>query len=99
MTEVIVNSVILMGILIFIGYYLQKKGLMDEKVEDSLTFILLYISLPGLIIKAFDINYTPEKLALGLEIIKIAIIHSFILIIINLILISRIKDIEKKKIF
>lgn len=98
MTEVIISSVMLMGILISIGYYLQKKGFLDGKVEDSLTFILLYISLPGLIIKAFDINYTSEKLALGLEVIKIAIIHSFILIIINFILISKIKNIEKKKI-
>jgi predicted permease len=98
MTEVIINSVMLMGILILIGYYLQKKGILSEKVEDSLTFILMYVSLPGLIIKAFQVEYTFEKLSLGLEVMLVAVIHSVILIAVNFLLISKIKDKEKKKI-
>jgi len=98
MTEVIINSVLLMGILIFIGYFLKKKDIINEKVEKSLTFILLYICVPGLIIKAFDINYTPEKLRLGLQIILISVVHSVVLIVVNYLLIYKIRDKEKKKI-
>ncbi|MFO7886936.1 MAG: AEC family transporter [Eubacteriales bacterium] len=98
MTEVIINSVMLMGILIIIGYYLQKKGILSEKVEDSLTFILMYVSLPGLIIKAFQVEYTFNRLSLGLEVMLVAIIHSAILIAINFLLIFKIEDKEKKKI-
>jgi len=98
MTEVIINSVMLMGILILIGYYLQKKGILSDKVEDSLTFILMYVSLPGLIIKAFQVEYTFDRLSLGLEVMLVAIIHSAILVAINFLLIFKIKDEEKKKI-
>jgi len=98
MTGVIINSVLLMGILILIGYFLKKKDIINEKVEKSLTFILLYICVPGLIIKAFDITYTPEKLRLGLQIVLISVIHSVILIAVNYLLIYKIKDKEKKKI-
>jgi len=87
-----------MGILILIGYFLKKKDIINEKVEKSLTFILLYICVPGLIIKAFDITYTPEKLRLGLQIVLISVIHSVILIAVNYLLIYKIKDKEKKKI-
>ena len=98
MTGIIINSVLLMGILILIGYFLKKKDIINEKVEKSLTFILLYICVPGLIIKAFDITYTPEKLRLGLQIVLISVIHSVILIAVNYLLIYKIKDKEKKKI-
>lgn len=98
MTGVIINSVLLMGILILIGYFLKKKDVINEKVEKSLTFILIYICLPGLVIKAFDIAYTPEKLKLGLQIILISITHSIILIVVNYFLIFKIKDKEKKKV-
>lgn len=94
----VINSVLIMGFLIGIGYFLEKKGVITSEVEEAFTFMLMNIAIPALVINAFNIKYSTEKLRLGLVVMLIGFTYTLFLVILNNILLKNIKNVDKKRI-
>ena len=73
-------------IMIFMGYAVVKMGLLKDEDSKVLSTLVLYLIVPCVILNAFQVDYTPEKVS-GLELACIAsLLLLFILLpIVNLI--------------
>lgn len=49
-------------LLILIGIFVQKSGMVDPKFDESLTAFLLNIALPCVILKSLNVEFSPEEL-------------------------------------
>jgi Predicted permeases len=58
--ETVIEQIISLVIVALIGFYGGKKKIIDEKVSNGLTRILLEISVPLLIISSFNFKFTSE---------------------------------------
>ena len=73
-------------IMIFMGYVVVKMGLLKDEDSKVLSTLVLYLIVPCVILNAFQVDYTPEKVS-GLELACIAsLLLLFILLpVVNLI--------------
>lgn len=94
----VVNSVFVMGFLIAIGFLLVRKGIITIEVEKAFTFMLLNIAIPALVIKSFNIEYSPEMMDLGIQVLKLAFIFTLATIIFNHLLVYKVKNKDKRKV-
>jgi hypothetical protein len=94
----VVNSVLVMGFLILIGFFLVKKGIINAEVEKAFTFMLLNIAIPALVIKSFNIEYSPEKMDLGFKVFKLAFLFTVGTIILNHLIMMKVKNKDKRKV-
>ena len=95
----LINSIVLMAILMGMGYYIRKKGILNDDGEGSLTYLLVNITTPAMVINAMNIDFSFEQLKTGLILIAISIIFIIFLILLSNIASRNNKDNEKKKIF
>ena len=66
----------------FMGYAVVKAGLMKSSESKSVSVILVYLVIPCVIIKAFQVDYTPDvQKGLFLAIAAAVAIHIFFLLI------------------
>ncbi len=93
----LVNSIVLMAILMAMGYYLRNKGILNNDGESALTYILVNITTPVMIINAMNIEFSFEQLKTGGVLLAVAIIFDILLIFIGNIASARTSDNEKKK--
>ncbi|SHI37897.1 hypothetical protein SAMN02745751_00184 [Dethiosulfatibacter aminovorans DSM 17477] len=94
----VVNSVLIMGFLIAIGFFLVKKGIITTEVEQAFTFMLLNIAIPALVIKSFNIEYSPEKMDLGFKVLKLAFLFTAGTVFLNHFILMKVKNIGKRKV-
>lgn len=94
---VLINSIILMAILMFIGYYLRNKGILNDDGEVSLIYLLVNITTPAMIINAMNIDFSVEQLKLGILLLAIAIGFDILLIFLGNLAAIKTEDNEKKK--
>ena len=59
-------------IMIFMGYVVVKIGLLKDEDSKVLSTLVLYLIVPCVILNAFQVDYTPEKVS-GLELACIVI--------------------------
>jgi predicted permease len=97
--ETLINSIILMAILMAVGYYLRSRSILNDDAENSLSFILVNITIPAMVIKAMYIKFSFEQVKTGLSLLVIAIIFHIILVVLGNLGAIRTKDEEKKKMF
>ena len=82
----IVNSVITLFIIMLVGVAGRISGILDVKTTKKLSQILVKITQPMLIIASMQIEYTDEKLKIGLWIVAAsAIVHIIATLIAGLI--------------
>ncbi len=55
--KIIIKSIISLFLIMLVGVYGNKKGIIDDKVNKGLTDILLNIALPFMIISSFSFSY------------------------------------------
>ncbi len=94
---VLINSIILMAILMFIGYYLRNKGILNDDGEASLIYLLVNITTPAMIINAMNIDFSAEQMKLGILLLAIAIGFDILLILLGSLAAVKTEDNEKKK--
>lgn len=58
--DTVIEQIISLVIVALIGLYGAKKGIIDERMSQGLTRILLEISVPLLIVSSFGFKFTPE---------------------------------------
>ena len=94
----VVNSVLIMGFLIAIGFFLVKKGIITTEVEQAFTFMLINIAIPALVIKSFNIEYSPEKMELGFKVLKLAFLFTAGTVFLNRFILMKVKNVGKRKV-
>jgi hypothetical protein len=94
----VISSILTMGILILIGGILARKEIITIEVERAFSYILLKIAIPALVISAFNIDYSPEKLKMGMNVLIIGFVYTLLTIVINHLLSKRVKNRGKRKI-
>ena len=57
---ILINSLILMAILMYIGYYLRNKGILNDDGKLALTFLLVNITTPAMVINAMNIDFSVD---------------------------------------
>lgn len=94
---ILINSLILMAILMGIGYYLKNKKILGDEGEIALTFMLVNITTPAMVINAMNIEFSFEQLKTGVILIVVAVAFDIILIFVSNLASARTKDYEKVK--
>lgn len=95
--EILINSIVLMAILMLIGYYLRNKGILNDEGESALTYILVNISMPAMVVNAMNIDFSFEQLKTGAILLTVAVGFDILLIFLGNISSLETKDDEKKK--
>lgn len=93
----LINSIILMAILMAVGYYLRNKGILNNDGENSLTYILVNITTPAMVINAMNIDFSFDQLKTGAILLLISVMFDIFLILLSNIASVKNKEIEKKK--
>lgn len=97
--ETLLNSIALMAILMATGYYLRNKSILNDEAETAITFILVNITIPAMVINALYIDFSLEQLKTGIILLVVAVVFDIILITLGNIASIRTTDEEKRKIF
>jgi predicted permease len=58
--QLIINQILALFIIIFVGYILRKNELINEKLNKGLSNLLIEVTLPALIISSMVVNINPE---------------------------------------
>lgn len=95
----LINSILLMAILMAIGYYLRDKDILNDDAESSITFILVNITIPAMIINALYIDFSLEQFKTGINILVAATIFYIILMILGNIACLGLKEDNKRRVF
>ncbi|HKM05109.1 MAG TPA: AEC family transporter [Lachnospiraceae bacterium] len=95
---ILINSLILMAILMYIGYYLRNKGILNDDGKVALTFLLVNITTPAMVINAMNIDFSVEQLKTGFFLLAVAIIFDILLIFLGNIASLKTENVEKEKI-
>ena len=56
----LMEEIIKLFVIMFMGYAVVKAGLMKSSESRSISVILVYLVIPCVIIKAFQVDYTPD---------------------------------------
>lgn len=94
---ILINSIILMAILMGIGYYLRIKGVLTDDGESALTYILVNVTTPAMVVNAMNIKFSFEQLKTGAVLLGIAVIFDIFLIFIGNLSALKTEDGEKVK--
>jgi len=86
-----------MAIIMFIGFYLRSKGVLNDDGEEALTYLLVNITTPAMVINALNIDFSIEQLKTGFVLLLISCIFILLLILFGNILLNQTQDTEKKK--
>ncbi len=82
MLNTMIETMIMLAIIMSLGYYLQKRGVLNDNVRTNLTFILLRVSLPLTFFMSFQVTKSEELLSYAKDIIILSIIlHSLFLVL------------------
>ncbi len=78
----VVNQVLGLVLMMVIGGYLRKRGIMSDIVMKAFTDVLLSVTVPCMVIYSFHIDYSREMLDNGiLMFICALVIHIFLIIL------------------
>ena len=78
----LMEEIIKLFVIMFMGYAVVKAGLMKSSESRSVSVILVYLVIPCVIIKAFQVDYTPDvQKGLFLAIAAAVAIHILFLLI------------------
>lgn len=58
--KVVLEQVIILGLLIFVGYLAKERNIISKSTSDDLMKILTKISLPALIVVSFNFDYSKD---------------------------------------
>lgn len=93
----LINSIVLMAILMGVGYYIRSKGILNDDGESSLTYILVNITTPAMVINAMNIEFSFDQLKTGAILLAIAVLFDILLILLGNMAAFKTEDSEKKK--
>src|SRR5690554_760759 len=80
--EVVINQILVLFLIIFAGYIINKRGLIDKKINDGLSLLLTEITMPALVINSIiSVDLNPESTH-NLLIMTVITLFTYLLLII-----------------
>lgn len=95
----LINAVVLMAILMAIGYYLRNKKVLTDDAEGALTYILVNITTPAMLINALNIKFSIDQFKTGMILFAVSFIFNFLLVALGKITSLKLHNDGKKIIF
>lgn len=92
----IINQIIVLFMIMAVGFYARKKGMINSEVNRGLSSLLLNITLPFMIIASFNIEYTSDILVNGVKLLIYSIIIYLIVIPVSKLLYFRLPQNKSK---
>lgn len=86
MNRDVINQVLVLFIILLVGMYSKKKGIVDEKVNKGLSELLLKVTLPSMIITSFNYDFSKEMLNNSIKLFLYSVLIHIILFLVSLIL-------------
>ena len=98
--KVLTSAVATLVLLIAVGYFAGRVGLLDDRTRKSLSDIVIKICQPAMIARALLGNdYSPELLKTGLFVALIGLCAHAVIALAAHLLVLRVKDADERKIF
>lgn len=94
----LINSITLMGILMIIGFNLRNKKILNDDAENALTYILVNIAIPAMLVNSFLVDFSVEQLKTGLTLLMVAVFFDLFLILLGNVVAIKLEDKDKKKV-
>lgn len=63
MVIALVQQIVIMAVIMVIGFFLRKEGMIDKSGTSQFSDIVLYVVSPVIIVQSLMLDFTPEKLA------------------------------------
>lgn len=95
--SVIINQILVLFIIIFIGYIITKNGIITKNISKGLAYLLLEVSLPSLIIIAITSVKVTDKVLSNMTLMTIISFFSYLMVIIFTLIISKIIPLPANK--
>ncbi|MFW5998539.1 MAG: AEC family transporter [Bacillota bacterium] len=84
--SLVINQILVLFIIIFIGYILKKRNHIDEKLNQGLSRLLVEVTMPALIISSMNVKINSSLISkIKLTVILTIIIYIFLILFSNLI--------------
>lgn len=80
------NTQSVLFIYLAVGFFCRKKNIFSDETRDKLTDFAVYITLPCMIVKSFDMEFSMEALMRGGMVILIAAVMAVVALILGKIL-------------
>lgn len=96
--QAVMENVISLFLIIFVGIYGVKKGIINEEVEKGLRNLLLKITLPLLVVSSFSLSFEDDMMQNVLKSFLYSFIAFIIAIIVSYIFLIFFKDKEKGRV-
>ncbi len=90
-----VSQILILFIIMFIGVTAKRAKILDNKMQDSISALLMKIALPALVLSSINFEQTPEVIPNMISIFTITVI-SYVVIIFLSIGITKVLHYEKK---
>lgn len=78
MLNTMIDTMIMLTIIMSLGFYLQKRGILNDMVRSNLTHILLRVTLPLTFIMSFQVDKSDELLSYAKDIIILSVTCHFL---------------------
>lgn len=70
----VINQVLILFIMMLVGVYSNKKGIIDDRVQKGLSDLVIKITLPCLIFNSFNLKYENQLFINGMKLLLYSII-------------------------
>lgn len=80
--NIVINQILVLFLIIFIGYIIRKKGLINEEINKGLSNILIDLTLPALIISSIAAIELKTEIINNVKTIALISIISYLIVII-----------------
>lgn len=90
------NQVLILFLIMVVGFYTRKRGILNEVVNKKLSELLLKVTSPLLVISSFQVSFTQEILENVFIIFIFALFAHIVSIFLGQLLFIRYKDSKKK---
>lgn len=81
-SSLVLNQVVLMLVLMALGYLAVKKKFLSSQGSKDLSYILMYIVSPAVMLRSFMIESSPEKTQLFFQSIGLGLVAFFISVVV-----------------
>ena len=90
-----VNTQSVLFIYLAVGYYCRKANIFTDETRDKLTDFAVMVTLPCMIFKSFDMEFSMDALARGAMVLLIAAVMAVVALILGKFLYNRFEHREK----
>ncbi len=98
--NVIIHQILMLFLIIFVGYVLRKKRILNEQLSEGLSQLLVEVTMPALIVSSMTVTLD-ETLITNIKLISLitAFIYIFLIIFSNILSRFVSLDFDKKRVF